>query len=123
MENITIYYKEHSKPCLQAMKWFEEHNIIVDLKNIDTITQREIFQLIYLSGLDIPDILKKSNMYSFLCYKRKLKLYKLRFSESLSLLERYPKLLEVPIILSNNHALSGYNSEEIGMFLPKVYQK
>lgn len=83
----------------------------------DEITYREIFQLIYLSGLDVPDILRKSNKYSLLQQKKKRKLNKLRFSESLSFLERHTELLKVPIILSNEKALSGYNEQQIKSFL------
>lgn len=117
MENIVIYYKENSESCLQAIQWFNAHNITVDLKRIDTITHREIFQLIYLSGLDIPDILKSSKKFSFRCLRSKSKLNKLRFSEGLSFLERHTELLEVPIILSDKHAVSGYDEQQIKSFL------
>lgn len=115
MENITIYYKENSEDCLQTIQWFKEHDIIVDLKRIDTITYREIFQLIYLSGLDIPDILKRSKKFSFLCLRSKLN--KLRFSEGLSFLELHTELLEIPIVLSDKHAVSGYDEQQIKSFL------
>lgn len=115
MENIIIYYKENSESCLQAIQWFNAHNITVDLKRIDRITHREIFQLIYLSGLDIPDILKRSKKFSFLCLRSKLN--KLRFSEGLSFLEQHTELLEVPIVLSDKHAVSGYDEQQIKSFL------
>lgn len=115
MENITIYYKENSEDFLQTIQWFKEHDIIVDLKRIDTITYREIFQLIYLSGLDIPDILKRSKKFSFLCLRSKLN--KLRFSEGLSFLELHTELLEIPIVLSDKHAVSGYDEQQIKSFL------
>jgi Arsenate reductase and related proteins, glutaredoxin family len=107
MENITIYYKDKSNSYLQVINWFKEHNITVNLKKINTITQREIFQVIYLSGLDVPDILRNSNKYLFLWKRNKLN--KLRFSESLSFLEHHTELLEVPIILSNKYAILGYD--------------
>ncbi|OUK02752.1 hypothetical protein BZZ03_11185 [Lactococcus petauri] len=117
MENITIYYKENSDACTKAMDWFEKNNITVNMKKIDTITHREIFQLIYLSGLDVSDILRKLHMYSFLEQKNKWKLNKLRFGESLSFLERHTELLELPIVLSNEKAVSGYNEEQLKSFL------
>lgn len=115
MENIVIYYKENSESCLQAIQWFNAHDITVDLKRIDTITHREMFQLIYLSGLDIPDILKRSKKFSFLCLRSKLN--KLRFSEGLSFLEQHTELLEIPIVLSDKHAVSGYDEQQIKSFL------
>lgn len=87
------------------------------MKKIETITHREIFQLIYLSGLDIPNILKTSNKFSFLLRKKKLKLSKLRFSEGLIFLEQHTELLELPIVLSNEKALSGYNEQQLKSFL------
>ncbi|WP_285141041.1 ArsC/Spx/MgsR family protein [Lactococcus petauri] len=76
---------------------------------------REIFRLIYLSGLDIPDILKRSKKFSFLCLRSKLN--KLRFSEGLSFLEQHTELLEIPIVLSDKHAVSGYDEQQIKSFL------
>lgn len=116
MENIKIYYEKNSEDSLQAIQWFNEHNIKVDLKRIDTITHREIFQLIYLSGLDIPNILKKTNKFSLLSLRNKSKLKKLRFSDGLYFLELHTELLEVPIIFSNKHAISGYDEQKLKSF-------
>lgn len=117
MENITVYYRENSDPCLKVIKFFETHNIKVVLKKIDTITHKEIFQLIYLSDLNLSDVLKRSNKYSFLFQMKKTKLNKLRFKESLFFLEGHTELLETPIVLSNEHSLSGYNEQKIKEFL------
>lgn len=117
MENIVIYYKENSESCLQAIQWFNAHNITVVLKKIDTITHKEIFQLIYLSDLNISDVLKRGHKYSFFLQMKKSKLSKLRFKDSLLFLERHTELLEAPIVLSNKHSLSGYNEKKIKEFL------
>ncbi|MFQ6324167.1 ArsC/Spx/MgsR family protein [Lactococcus garvieae] len=41
----------------------------------------------------------------------------MRFGESLSFLERHTELLELPIVLSNEKAVSGYNEEQLKSFL------
>lgn len=117
MESITVYYRGNSGPCLKAIDFFEAHNIKVILKKIDIITHKEIFQLIYLSDLNISDVLKRGNKYSFFLQMKKSKLNKLRFKDSLLFLERHTELLEAPILLSNKHSLSGYNEQKIKEFL------
>lgn len=118
MGSITIYYKDNSQPCVQAIDWLEKHQFTVDRKRIETITHREIFQLIYLSDVDIPDILTKSNKYSIGYQTKRNILRRLRFGESLKFLEHHTELLEVPILLSNDYALSGYNEQKIKSFIP-----
>lgn len=117
METITIYYKEKSESCKKAIQWIKEHHFKVVLKNIETITHREIFQLIYLSGVDIPDVLKKYNKYSIGYQFKKNHLKKLRFGESLIYLEQHVELLQLPIILSNEVAISGFDEQKMYAFL------
>lgn len=117
MKSITIYYKENSASFVETINWLEKHQFIVDLKKIETITHREIFQLIYLSKGDVPDILTKSHKYSISDLIKKKCLRKLRFGESLIYLEHHTELLEVPILLSNEYALSGYDKQKIKYFL------
>ena len=117
MENLILYYKENSERCSQAIKWLKTYNLAVELREIESITRREIFQLIYLSDMDIPDILTKLNKYSLSQQVKRKYLSRLRFGESLIYLEKHSELLEVPIILSNEHSLSGYNEQKIQTFL------
>ncbi|QPS71171.1 ArsC/Spx/MgsR family protein [Lactococcus garvieae] len=117
MRTIMVYYRDNSEVSLQAIKWLKSHNCTIQLRKISTITHREIFQLIYLSELDIPDILNKTNKFSFFAQKKKNKLSCLRFSDGLSFLERHPELLQDPIILSNKYSLIGFNEQKIQGFL------
>lgn len=71
METVTIYYKENSDICLRAINWIRKHQLNVHFKEINTITHHEIFQLVYLSNLDISDILRKTNKFSLLLQKKK----------------------------------------------------
>lgn len=117
MDIITIYYRENSEASFQAIRWLENHNFLLDKKRIETITHQDLFRLIYLSELDVPDILTKGNKYS-ISYHIKMKgLRKLRFGESLKFLVQHPELLEVPIILSEVCALSGYEKQKMETFL------
>lgn len=116
MKRVTVYYKENSKVSLQVINWLNVHHLTVELKKIETITHREIFQLIYLSGLDIPDILSTS-VCPYHVQKKKDFVTRLYFSESLYFLARYPELLKVPIILSNTTSISGYDEQMLEKLL------
>lgn len=117
MKTITIFYKEKSEACKKAIQWTKEHHFQVELKNIETITHREIFQLIYLSGVDIPDILEENNKYAIGYQFKKNHLKKLRFGEELIYLEQHVELLQLPIILSNEKATSGFDEQKMSTFL------
>lgn len=116
METITVYYREESEPSLQAINWLKQEAFSLQLKKMETITHRDIFQLIFLLGLDISDLsplLRKPDLVG----NKKDQLSRLRFSERLTFLEQHPELLQDPIILSNMHSLSGYDEQKIKTFL------
>lgn len=117
MSDTMIYYRDHSEVSLQAIKWLKSYGCTIQLKKISTITHREVFQLIYLSGLDIQDILINTNKISFLTQKKISRLNCLRFSDSLAFLEHHPELLQDPIILSNEYSLVGFDEQRIKRFL------
>lgn len=119
MSETIVYYRENSDVSLKAIEWLRIHDCNVRLEKISNITHREIFQLIYLSGLDIPDILNKCHKHSFFIQKKKNKLKHLRFSESLLFLEHHSELLQDPIILSNEYSLIGFDEQQIKHFLQK----
>lgn len=50
-------------------------------------------------------------------WNNKHRLRRLRFSRSPLFLEQHPELLKAPIIISDEHSLSGYNKQKINMFL------
>lgn len=112
MEIITVYYKAGTYTSLQTINWLKEHRLTIQLKEINTITHREIFQLVYLSGADIPDILT-ADKYPHQVNEQKYFASHLRFSEALYFLARHPELLQSPIVLSNTYALSGYNKQKL----------
>lgn len=113
MGTITLFYKDNSESCMQAIHWLEAHHIDIDKKRVETITHHEIFRLIYLAELDIPDILTDIHKYSISYQTNKKHLRRLRFGESLKFLEKHTELLEVPIILSNRGALLGYDEHKM----------
>ncbi|MFK4955308.1 thioredoxin domain-containing protein [Lactococcus garvieae] len=113
---ITLYYRNHSKNSQKAIKWFNQHNLSITILNINNISEKEIFQSIYLSDLEISDILRKNSLYFFLKAKKK-KAIKLRFSDSLAYLEKNPYLMQDPIIISPNISLIGYDENKIENFL------
>lgn len=113
---ITLYYRNHSKNSQKAIKWFNQHNLSITVLNINNISEKEIFQSIYLSDLEISDILRKNSLYFFLKAKKK-KAIKLRFSDSLAYLEKNPYLMQDPIIISPNISLIGYDESKIENFL------
>lgn len=116
---ITLYNKKNSLACEQALIWFRRHNIEVNIQGIETITEREIFQLIYLSDLEVLDILRKDHKFSPLLHRKRNKIAHMRFSDSLSYLEHHYGLLQLPIIVSPYSSLSGFNEDKMNQFLNK----
>ncbi|MBD5824511.1 thioredoxin domain-containing protein [Lactococcus petauri] len=109
---ITLYYREHSKDSKRAIEWFRKNNLEINRVNINEISEKSIFQLIYLSDMEISQILRQGPLSYFLHYKKK-KAKALRFSESLHYLEKNSNLLQDPIILSPNFSQIGYDEARL----------
>lgn len=109
---ITLYYRRHSKSSKYAIDWFKQHNLSVSIINIKKISEKEIFQLVYLSNMDIQDILRKNTLLFFLNLQKN-KANKLRFSESLAYLKKKSYLLQDPIIISSDISLLGYEEKKL----------
>ncbi len=112
---ITIYYRKHSKKSKNTIEWFNQHNLSINVLNIKKISEEEIFQLIYLSNLDIADILRKNKLLFFFNAQKK-KANKLRFSESLAYLEKKSYLIQDPVIISTDISLLGYEKDKLEQY-------
>ncbi|MFK4934880.1 thioredoxin domain-containing protein [Lactococcus garvieae] len=116
---VTLYYRKHSKDSKRAIEWFRKNNLEINRVNINEISEKSIFQLIYLSDMEIPQILRQGPISCFLHYKKK-KAKALRFSESLHYLEKNSNLLQDPIILSPNFSQIGYDVDRLNKYSNKL---
>lgn len=116
---VTLYYRRHSKDSKRAIEWFRQNNLEINKVNINDIAEKSIFQLIYLSDMEIPQILRQGPLSYFLHYKKKMA-KELRFSESLRYLEKNSYLLQDPIILSPNFSQIGYDEARLIKCLNKL---
>lgn len=116
---ITLYYRNYSNKSKKAIKWFKQHHLPVNIMNIKSISEKEIFQLVYLSNLEISDILRETSLHFFLNIKKK-KANSLRFSESLAYLEKNSHLIKDPIIISPNISLIGYEESKIEKYFNQL---
>lgn len=113
---IKLYYIKHSKASKDAIEWFKQQNLDINIQNINSISEGDIFQSLYLSDIDVPYILRRGLAFFFL-YAEEKKAKELRFSESLAYLEKKPYLLRDPIIISSDSSLIGYNEAKLKKLL------
>lgn len=109
---VNIYYKVTSKEEKKYVEKLRKSNQLIKIQNITEITEKEIFQLLYLSDLDIIDIIRK-DVFSPLHKWKVQKLMKMRFRDSLLYLQKNYKLLQTPIVISSQLSTIGDDNQNL----------
>lgn len=119
---IKIYTTPSCASCRKAKKWFEDHNITYQEKNIFThpITKNDIKAILENSENGYDDII---SMRSKIIKDNNLDIQDMKTSELEKLILENPSILKRPIIIDNRKFLVGYNDEEIRVFIPKELRK
>ncbi len=119
---VKIYTTPSCASCRKAKKWFEEHNIEYQEKNIfnQPITKSDIKAMLENSENGFDDII---SMRSKIIKDNNLDIQEMKFSELEKLILDNPSILKRPIIIDNRKFQVGYNDEEIRVFIPRELRK
>lgn len=109
---VVIYYRKKSKEYYEYIEWLNKKKIEVKSRELETITEKEIFQVIYHLDIDIIDIVRQ-DIHSPLLIWKLHKLKKMRFSECLTYLKINFALLKMPIVFFDDFSFIGYEKEKI----------
>ena len=115
---ITVYYKKANYSSNKALEWLDKHAIEYRLCQIEHITKENIISVLSLTQNGINDIVKDHGDTGT---RRKIfNLYNMTMNGALDFLFSHPEILKVPLIVSENKLMAGYNNEEIRKFIPRV---
>lgn len=115
---IKIYTTPSCSSCRKAKKWFDDHNIPYEEKNlfIFPITRKDIELMLKNADNGFEDIISTR---SKVIKDRGIDVDNLKFSEILDLIIENPSILKRPIIVDDKKMQVGYNDEEIRVFIPR----
>ncbi|MFI3252597.1 MAG: Spx/MgsR family RNA polymerase-binding regulatory protein [bacterium] len=119
---VKIYTTPSCASCRKAKKWFDEHNITYQEKNIfnQPLTKEDIKSMLQNSENGFDDII---SMRSKVIKDNNLDIQDMKFSELEKLILENPSILKRPIIIDNRKFQVGYNDEEIRVFIPRELRK
>ena len=110
MENIIIYHNPKCSKSRKTLEYIIDKNIspIIKLYLEEEITKKEIQNIVKMLGIKAIDLVRQQEE-EFMDYKNK----DLNDEEVFSLLIKYPKLIERPIVVSDNRAILGRPPEKV----------
>ena len=110
MKSIVIYHNPKCSKSRKTLEYIKDKNInpIIKLYLQEDITEKEIKNIVKMLGIK-PIELVRQQEEEFKSYKNKY----LNDEGVFSLLSKYPKLIERPIVVSDNRAILGRPPEKV----------
>ena len=110
MKSIVIYHNPKCSKSRKTLEYIKDKNInpVIKLYLQEDITEKEIKNIVKRLGIK-PIELVRQQEEEFKNYKSK----DLNDDEIFSLLIKYPKLIERPIVVSDNRAILGRPPEKV----------
>lgn len=115
-------YGSSTASTRKARRWFEEHNIPFEYRDIlkKPLKKKEMQQILRLTEEGTKDIIAtRSNVYKEL----DLDLENISLNDLYTLVNKNPKLLRQPIILGNDKLQVGFDEYNIRQFIPREERK
>ena len=110
MKSIVIYHNPKCSKSRKTLEYIKDKNINPTIKLYlqEDITEKEIKNIVKMLGIK-PIELVRQQEEDFKVYKNK----DLKDEEVFNLLIKYPKLIERPIVVSDNRAILGRPPEKV----------
>ena len=110
MKSIVIYHNPKCSKSRKTLEYIKDKNINPTIKLYlqEDITEKEIKNIVKMLGIK-PIELVRQQEEEFKDYKNK----DLNDEEVFNLLIKYPKLIERPIVVSDNRAILGRPPEKV----------
>ena len=116
---IKIYTSPSCSSCRKAKKWFDDHKIPYESKNIfgPDFTDEDIKEVIAKSENGTDDILSTR---SKIVVENNINFDDMTISQLIAFVRKNPSVLKRPIIVDDHRIQVGYNEEEIRTFIPRA---
>lgn len=119
---ITIYTTPSCLSCRKAKAWLEEQGLTYEERNLfaTPLTFPELKSMLQLTEEGTSDIISvRSKAFQELA----VDLEDLSISEFYTLVQQNPGLLRRPLIMDQKRLVVGYDTEEIGGFIPREVRR
>ena len=112
---ITIYHNPRCRKSREAVQHLEEHNINFEVVKYleDKLNEKELSDILAKVGKKPSEILRNNETL----WKTEFKNKNLEEREILTILVKYPKLIERPIVISNDTGVIARPLENLVEFL------
>ncbi|MDA8850741.1 arsenate reductase (glutaredoxin) [Flavobacteriaceae bacterium] len=112
---ITIYHNPRCRKSREAVQHLEEHNINFEVVKYleDKLNEKELSDILAKVGKKPSEILRKNETL----WKTEFKNKNLEEREILTVLVKYPKLIERPIVIFNDTGVIARPLENLIAFL------
>ncbi|MEY8515233.1 ArsC/Spx/MgsR family protein [Lactococcus taiwanensis] len=127
---IKLYKRKVSGDlsCKKAEEWLIRHSLPYRIITPQNITYDLVQEMLSLSENGFEDILlsRTKGQKTWEAVKKNFsekKLSQMTTNELIKCIEKKPCLLKSPIIFNEKCLLSGYNSDEIRAFLPRIQRR
>ncbi|AVK64663.1 MULTISPECIES: ArsC/Spx/MgsR family protein [Lactobacillaceae] len=118
---INLYFHTSDPAKRKMLDWFRCQKIETQTRNImqKRLTKLEIRHLFLLSDNGSDDLIatrsKTAREYTFD--------NSLTFDQLVTIVYKHPKIMKNPIAFNENNLISGFNLEDIGVFIPRIQRK
>ncbi len=119
---IVVYTSPGCASCRKVKQWLKDRNLPYKEKNIfkTLLDEEEIRYLLMRSENGTEDIIsKRSKVLS----ENQIDIDSMSLNELISFIRLNPSVLKRPIILNERSFQVGYDSEEIGVFVPQELRR
>lgn len=113
---IRFYYNRSSSSCKKAENWFEKYGIKIK-KRIEQLSRADLVHALSLSDEGFKDILKNPSISAG---NLKKDIFSMSFDEGVDYILTHTEVVKIPLILSSNKMVLGYNSESIRVFVTRI---
>ncbi len=119
---IVVYTSPGCASCRKVKQWLKDRNLPFKEKNIfkTLLNDSEIKHLLVRSENGTDDIISKR---SKVIQENHIDLDSMTTDELITFIKDNPSILKRPIILSEDSFQVGYDSEEIGVFVPRELRR
>ena len=116
---IKIYTSPSCSSCRKVKKWFEEQKIPYVEKNIfvSTLNEKELLDMLMKTENGTEDIISTR---SKIIKESNIDIDSMTVKELVAFIKENPSILKRPIMVDDIKIQVGYNSEDIGVFIPQA---
>lgn len=119
---LKVYFRRGCYSSTKVISWMKEHNVKVEVLNINEISRRDFIRALKVSEKGFEDFVKNQSQVSEkLSYKLNI-LQHLSFNAAVAYILNNIEMLKTPLVLGKSKYFVGYNHDKLRQFISKDYR-